>query len=57
MLLNFSGRTRTGVFNMVWPLTKKELLIGYCKANNEQNRKEDKAALPRTVVFKGIDLA
>ncbi len=27
-----------------------------CKANNEQNRKKDKAALPRTVVFKGIDL-
>ena len=21
MLLNFSDRTRTGVFNMVWPLT------------------------------------
>jgi hypothetical protein len=38
-------------------LTRKKLLIGYCKANNEQNRKKDKAALPRTVVFKGIDLA
>jgi hypothetical protein len=23
MLLNFSDRTRTGVFNMVWPLTRK----------------------------------
>jgi hypothetical protein len=22
MLLNFSGRTRTGVFNMIWPLAK-----------------------------------
>ena len=22
MLLNFSDRTRTGVFNMVWPLTR-----------------------------------
>ena len=57
MLLNFSDRTRTGVFNMVWPLTRKKLLIGYCKANNEQNRKKDKAALPRTVVFEGIDSA
>ena len=42
---------------MVWPLTRKKLLIGYCKANNEQNRKKDKAALPRTVVFEGIDSA
>ena len=23
MLLNFSDRTRTGVFNMVWPLTRR----------------------------------
>ena len=24
MLLNFSDRTRTGVFNMIWPLARKE---------------------------------
>ena len=27
MLLNFSDRTRTGVFNMVWPLTKSNANI------------------------------
>ena len=27
MLLNFSDRTRTGVFNMVWPLTKKKVFF------------------------------
>ena len=27
MLLNFSVRTRTGVFNMVWPLTRKKAKI------------------------------
>ncbi len=28
MLLNFSDRTRTGVFNMVWPLTSNK--AKYC---------------------------
>ena len=27
MLLNFSDRTRTGVFNMVWPYTKNDAKI------------------------------
>ena len=27
MLLNFSDRTRTGVFNMVWPLTERRANI------------------------------
>ena len=30
MLLNFSDRTRTGVFNMVWPFAMKGLPIEYC---------------------------
>ena len=29
MLLNFSDRTRTGVFNMIWPLAKKMSRIGF----------------------------
>jgi hypothetical protein len=27
MLLNFSDRKRTGVFNMIWPLASKLLLL------------------------------
>ena len=34
MLLDFGDRTRTGIFNMVWPLPKDKVKIGL------QNRKE-----------------
>ena len=28
MLLDFGDRTRTGIFNVVWPLPKEEAKIG-----------------------------
>ena len=39
MLLNFSDRTRTGVFNMVWPL-----------ARGEQTNRADKAVPTSSMV-------
>ena len=51
MLLNFSDRTRTGVFNMVWPLTSKR-----AKYSLENNKKwyADITLLPLQKERKGL---
>ena len=44
MLLNFSDQTRTGVFNMVWPLTRKRVNNCLLKllAQSEAEQKREK---------------